>query len=305
MTKTKTQPRARAARINSDAVLKELLQAGGPPVWRVFFKGGVKRFLNIEFPSTKTRRVDLLVEETDGALTHLEFQGDNDLHMPWRELEYYALIFLQTGKMPRQIVIYVGRGKLRMTARIEHPQLKFEYILLDIRTIDAAPLIASGEIEANIIGFLCGNGATRANLRRILRNICRLEGNRRRDALTQLALVAGLRVKEEVFIKEATEMGLEAEIKNNLVLSGFYDRGRQAEGAKMLQLQLRKKFGELPEWVLSYLQTAKTQELEEAGERFVDATTLEEIFRKTKNGASKKARRGGSTGQLVARRGHS
>ncbi len=75
-------------RINSDAVLKELFQAAGPPAWSAFDVSGVKRFLNIEFAATKTRRVDLLIEETDGALTHLEFQGDNDLHMPWRELEY-------------------------------------------------------------------------------------------------------------------------------------------------------------------------------------------------------------------------
>ena len=58
-----------------------------------------------------------------------EFQSGNDLKMPWRELEYYVLIFQQTGCLPRQIVIYVGRGKLRMPTRITHPKLKFEHDL--------------------------------------------------------------------------------------------------------------------------------------------------------------------------------
>lgn len=280
--------RRRTKRTDSDSVLKELVQTVARQLWPALFKRQVKGFLNIEFAATKQRRVDFLVEEEDGELAHLEVQSTNDPKMPWRELEYYGMIFQQTGRIPRQIVIYLGRGKMRMPARIEHPMLKFEYILFDIRTIDAAPLIAADEIEVNIIGFLCGDGATRENLRHILRNICRFKGNRRKDALVQFAMVAGLRVKEEVFVTEANEMGLEAEIRDNLVLSGFYNRGRAEEGAKMLGLALRSKFGELPEWVLTYLQTAKVTELEKAIARAMKAQSLEEIIQAPKNGTTKK-----------------
>lgn len=292
MTNTKRQPHLR---INSDAVLKELVQAAGPPIWSAFFGRGVKRFLNIEFAATKTRRVDLLIEETNGALTHLEFQGNNDANMPWRELEYYLLIFQQTGCIPRQIVIYVGRGKLRMPAHIAHPMLKFEYVLLDIRTIDATPLLASSEIAANIVSLLCKNGATRENLRRIMGNIGRLRGARRKDALTQLTAIAGLRVKQDVFFEEATEMGLQAELKENLIFRGFFNdglqQGRQEEGANILRILLQTKFGELPQWALTYLRTAKPAELEAASRRFVTAATLEEVIHAPKNGAPKKTRR--------------
>jgi hypothetical protein len=202
------------------------------------------------------------------------------------------LIFQQTGRIPRQIVVYVGRAKMRMPVRIEHPKLKFEYILLDIRTIDAAPLIASGEIEANIIGFLCGNGATRENLRRILRNLCRFESNRRKDALAQLAALAGLRVKQEIFVEEAIEMGLQADIQENLIFRGFYNDGvqvgEQKGESKLLRMLLQTKFGKLPKWALEYLQTAQTSELEAASLRLLKASTLEEVLRAPESGATKK-----------------
>ncbi len=191
-------------------------------------------------------------------------------------------------------MIYVGRGKLRMVARIAHPQLKFEYLLLDIRTIDAAPLLESNEIAANIVGLLCKNGATRENLRRILGNIGRLRGARRKDALTQLTTIAGLRVKPDVFFKEAREMGLQAELKENLIFRSFYNdglqEGRQEGEAKLLRKLLQTKFGKLPQWALSYLQTAQTAELEAASVRLLKATTLEEVLATPKNGAPKKAR---------------
>ncbi|NOT59284.1 MAG: hypothetical protein HOP19_03565 [Acidobacteria bacterium] len=271
-------------RIDSDSVLKELFQAAGPSAGRPLLNREIKRFLNIEFPSTKTRRVDLLAEDVDGTLSHLEFQASNDPKMPWRELEYYVLIFQQTGRVPRQIVIYVGRGKMRMPVRIEHPMLKFEYILLDIRTIDAAPFVDSDEVEMNIIGFLCRNGATRENLRRILTNIGRCKGHQRKDALEQLATIAGLRMEPNEFFKEATEMGLRAELKENLIFRSFYNDG----AVHILQTLLQTKFGELPESALTWLRTAKPAEIERAAKRFVTATRLEEVIQAPQNSTTKK-----------------
>ena len=285
-----SQPR-RLAKINSDEILKELFQAAGSILWQTFTQQGVKRFLNIEFASTRARRADLIVEQEDGEIAHLEFQSSNDPDMPWRELEYYTLIYRQCGRIPRQMVIYVGRAKLRMAGKIAHPKLKFEYTLIDIREIAAAPLLASTEVEANIVGFLCGQGATRANLQRILEKICRLKGKRRKDALEKLALLAGLRVASQTFAKEAVNMGLEAEIRDNPIISYYFKEGRQEGEVNLLRKLLRKRFGKLPEWVTDYLKTATTSELEEAGVRLLEASSLEEVFPVAAKVAKKGTRR--------------
>jgi hypothetical protein len=274
----------RKTRTNTDAVLKEVAQAAGPPLGRLLLNREIKRFLNIEFASTKTRRVDLLAEDAEGALHHLEFQASNDQKMPWRELEYYVLIYEQTGIIPRQIVIYVGRGTMRMPVRIEHPTLKFEYVLLDIRTIDARPFIESDEIEMNIIGILCRDGATVANLRHVMTNMGRLKGQARKDALEKLAALAGLRMQPNEFFKEVIEMNLQAELKENLIFRSYYNDGQAA----LLQTQLQTKFGALPEWVLVRLKSAKTKELEKFGVRLLNAARLEDVFTVTSNGATKK-----------------
>lgn len=289
-TKKQSSLPRRLARINSDEILKELFQAAGAFLWQTFTQHGVKRFLNIEFSSTRARRADLIVEQEDGEIVHLEFQSTNELDMPWRELEYYTLIYRQCRRIPRQLVIYVGRAKLRMAGKIEHPKLKYEYDLLDIRKIAAAPLLASAEVETNIIGFLCGQGATQANLRRILKKISQLKGKRRRDALEKLALLAGLRVRSEIFAKEAIKMGLEAEIRDNPIINYYFKEGQQEGEINLLRKQLRKRFGQLPEWTNEYLKKATTSELEEVGLRLLEAASLEEVFPAAKV-AKKKAGR--------------
>jgi hypothetical protein len=261
-TKKQSSLPRRLARINSDEILKELFQASGALLWQTFTQHGVKRFLNIEFSATRACRADLIAEQD----------------MPWRELEYYTLSYRQCGRIPWQLVIYVGRAKLRMAGKIEHPKLKYEYDLLDIRKIAAAPLLASADVETNIIGFLCGQGATRTNLQRILSKIGQLKGKRRRDALEKLALLAGLRVKSKVFRQEAIKLGLEAEIKDNPIINHYFKEGRQEGQVNFLRKLLSKRFGQLPEWVNEYLRKASTSELEQAGLRLLEATSLEEVF---------------------------
>jgi hypothetical protein len=54
----------------------------------------------------------------------------------------------------------------------------------------------------------------------------------------------------------------------------------QAE-AKLLRRLLKKRFGDLPEWVEEKMNAADTETLEEWGENFVDAETLEDVFYET------------------------
>jgi hypothetical protein len=54
----------------------------------------------------------------------------------------------------------------------------------------------------------------------------------------------------------------------------------KAEGeAALLRCQLERRFGPLPEWTVSRLQSADTAALETWGLRLMDAASLEEVFR--------------------------
>ena len=56
------------------------------------------------------------------------------------------------------------------------------------------------------------------------------------------------------------------------------EEGLQEEAARMLRRQLTHRFGELPENVEDRLSSASTEQLEQWGEKLLDADCLEEVF---------------------------
>lgn len=55
-------------------------------------------------------------------------------------------------------------------------------------------------------------------------------------------------------------------------------RGIQQGEVSLLQRQLRHRFGDLPDWAIQRLQDAVPAQLEEWGERLLDADKLEAVF---------------------------
>ena len=56
------------------------------------------------------------------------------------------------------------------------------------------------------------------------------------------------------------------------------EEGRQEGERRVLQRQLTRRFGDLPEWATARLAQAGLEELEVWAERVLDAGTLEEVF---------------------------
>jgi hypothetical protein len=78
-----------------------------------------KRVLNSVFPSTKERRVDLLLELEDNSILHIEFQTSNDKDMLYRMLEYYSLIKSHfKDRSLYQKLIYLGEDECNMKKRL-------------------------------------------------------------------------------------------------------------------------------------------------------------------------------------------
>jgi hypothetical protein len=56
-------------------------------------------------------------------------------------------------------------------------------------------------------------------------------------------------------------------------------QGLQQGGTRVLRRQLRKRFGDLPDWVETSLLQGTPAQLERWAEQLLDAETLEAVFR--------------------------
>jgi hypothetical protein len=60
---------------------------------------------------------------------------------------------------------------------IQHDALQFEYELVDLRQIDAEPLVESASLEDNLLAILCRLDDPSAAVRRILTRLAQLPAN--------------------------------------------------------------------------------------------------------------------------------
>lgn len=132
-----------------DGALKDVFQWDRPTVLGRFAHAAVKRFLNVEVTKVLERRSDLILYLADGTILHIEFQSINDRDMPYRMAIYWALIKLAFRRPVRQLVLYVGSRPLSMTSPLREDGMGLEYDVIDIREIDAAALMESGNLETS------------------------------------------------------------------------------------------------------------------------------------------------------------
>ena len=55
-------------------------------------------------------------------------------------------------------------------------------------------------------------------------------------------------------------------------------KGRKAEARAILTKQLRRRFGDLPDWAMTQLQKANTEQLEAWAEQIFDAPDVETLL---------------------------
>src|SRR5438128_2216098 len=142
-----------------DITLRQLTRIGGCLFLRTVGGEGRLTLLPTDLPSTKDRRVDFLavLDAPDGSrkILHIEFQASADAKMPTRMLGYYCdiLAWLDSrrealvGVLPRQIVqkvVYVGAAPWNPQTTIRHENLEFRFEFVDVRELDARPLLEGG-----------------------------------------------------------------------------------------------------------------------------------------------------------------
>jgi hypothetical protein len=242
----------------------------------------VARWRNVELPDVRTRRVDMLGETTSGDLLHIELQSRNDSDMAFRLAEYSLAIRRRYGVNPRQMVLYVGQQRMRMPATLLAPGWSYSYELVDIRQIDAQRLLASSHLEDNIMAVLARLPDRRMNIRTILQRIEAAGTAEQERAIAELSVLAGLRglghvIKWETRTMPITESMLNHDLFGPKIREGMA-KGRIAGERRIVQLQITRRFGKLPDWASKRLRSLTIPEIEKVALQMQDAARLEDLL---------------------------
>lgn len=269
-----------------DLTLKQLFHRTPTRLLHLLTGRSAVETLNVEFPAVKKRQPDLVLRLDDGRIYHLELQSSGDPSMPWRMLEYYALIGQHYQAPVFQQVLYVGQGPNPLVDGLDQDSLRYRYEVIDVRAIDCRILLESPAIEDNLLALLCHLHDEAEAVRAVLGKIAGLDENSRQDALQQLEILSGLRPLRPLIQREVEKMPITLNLKDNPFFQEAFAEGKQ-EGRQegllegeylLLRKQLEKRFGSLPEPILQRLKAASPEQLEEWAERMLSAPTLDEVF---------------------------
>jgi hypothetical protein len=265
-----------------DVALKHILTRPGSSVLAQLTGASSLKWLNVEAPKVSNRRVDLLGELPNGNLVHIELQSRNEKDFPLRMAEYLFGIGRQYGRLPRQVVLYVGEAPLRMKDRVEGPDVSVRFHLVDMRDLDGEELLASAHVGDNVLAILTRLSEQPKVVRRILERIMSRSPEERDRAVAELLILGRLRQLSNEVKREARKMPILEDIMDHDVIGPAIRKGlRQGrvEGqVEMLLSQIEKRFGRIPPAVSQRIATLKSAQLKRVGLRLLDAQRIEDLF---------------------------
>jgi predicted transposase YdaD len=278
--------------VEQDTTLKLLIQDTAVRVFPLLgIPCGVKSWLNVELPTTQNLKVDLLAELLSGELQHFELQSTQIIEPGFRLLEYGVGIKRLLGRFPRQALIYCGNDRLRMENVYCAPGLEYRFDLIDLKTLDGRSLLESENVSDNLMGLLMALDNREEAVRRILKRIIRLEQSKRESALTRFLVTCGMRKLGPLAAEEIKKMPvgiellMEDEFFQSLVRQGREEgrvegreEGRELGHRDVLCKLVEKRFGTLPEWVETRVNSSSDQEINDIIEKTLTASTLEQLF---------------------------
>jgi len=228
-----------------DIALKSILRRLSGNVLREITGLNIARWHNVELPVVQNLRADMLGETADGQLLHIELQSGNDAQMASRMLEYAAAINRQMGRLPQQLVLYVGRERMRMKCEVIGPEWAFRCRMADIRELDGDKLIDGGNLEDNVIAVLARLHDKPAAVRRILRRIASCAPDLRTMAYQELLLLSDLRGLEPVIDREMKRMPITEDIMKHATLGPMIRRSMATDAGLSMEEHVQKSLNVL------------------------------------------------------------
>ncbi len=113
-----------------------------------------------EHQRVETRQADMVLRATspEGCpfILHLELQNTNQRQMPLRMMRYYTDIALaHPDLLIHQYLVYTGAARLQMPDRINHPDWRYIYHVIDMSQLDYAEFIRADNPGALVLAVLC------------------------------------------------------------------------------------------------------------------------------------------------------
>ena len=247
----------------------------------------------MELPHLRAPRVDLLGETESGELIQVELQTTNDPAMPLRMLEYGIAIARRHGRFPRQIVVYVGRDRLRMADVYAASGVMFRYELLDFRSLNAGAMLKRRAPADHILALLAGSRDEPA-IHRILKRIQRLPEAQRKAAANSLLVLSELRGLETTVRREVETMPIVINLLDHAIYGPRLrkamkegrergrrkgrEEGRDEAARRIVRLLIEKRFRKVPDWAEERLNAMSAADVEDLSLAILEAPTLKSLF---------------------------
>ena len=196
-------------------------------------------------------------------------------------LGYYVYYEGAYGEHVVQTVLYVGKDPLRMPDFYVTPTIDFRYTIVNLRELDAEPLLESPDWVDNVLALLA-KGSPERVLEVVLPRIRAMQGEEQELAAGALTLLSGILGMEEILNERLQEIGMIDVMENKIlgpaILKGL-EQGRQEGKQGLLQDQLRSKFGPLPDWAAVRLISASDADIDKWARRILTSESLEDTLR--------------------------
>ena len=257
-----------------DVTFKLLFRRSQGVFTRMLF-GEVTEWPNVEQPTVRNQRPDLLARSVDGILRHVEIQVSNDPKIPLRMLDYYVGFHRLFGEHVEQTLLYVGREPLRMEGLFVTPSTNHEFPILNLREMDGTELLASDDWADNEWALLTKTDPEKV-IRVVIEKLRTLSGEQQREAATTFVLLGGIiGMAADLKRRLGNEM---IDIMENEVFGPLIRQGRREGVADILTKLLERRFGQLPEWASFKINSATQEELEAWTLQSSEASSLETLL---------------------------
>jgi hypothetical protein len=279
---------------NFDVILKKLFQSLSPMAMKALTGVEVVQWIDKELPHVQNRRADLLGRTRDGDILHLEFDTEGRADLPLRQATYYLDVYRSQGRPPRQILIYVGRRRVKIPHQLVTAEMKFRFTVIDLRDLSGEQFLASDSIDDQILSVLMELRSQRLAIRRIVENITLLHAGRRVEAIRKLLLLSGLRSLEEIVAKEVIHVPVHYDIMKHKVIGPQLraaielgqqqgreqgiEQGIEKGKQELLTNMLRLRFKRIPTGIKARLASASGDQITQWSLRLLSAKTIQEVF---------------------------
>ena len=199
-----------------DITLKEVFEGIEEEFCKLFLGLKIKKATkqNIELNKIEEKKADYIAkiidEENKEYILHLEFQVTNHKNMNIRMLRYWSEIYQRYNLPIIQIVVYVGKEKLKMKNKIisntPYSKIDFEYKLIDIRELDCNLLLQTNNPDLLVLSILCDIKEEKSKfihkLLLKLSDIIKDDDNQFKNYMLKLETLSDLRNLNETIKKE-------------------------------------------------------------------------------------------------------